>query len=126
MDRETHEEMLTIVECKQCHKSEYSGMMIWRDGKQMCRGCAYELWQKESKFKWSPTPTNYIFPRYEDGHDYTAEVTRIEFEGKQYEVLDSTADHYVCPPVNRNEGYNMITKHKATVVERRIPDNAKT
>lgn len=124
MERETNEEMLAVVECTFCHKSEYYGMMIWRDGKQMCRGCWCELRQKEARR--SPAPTNYIFPRYEDGHDYTAEVTRIEFEGAQYDVLDSTIDHYVCPPVNRNEGYNMITKHKARIIGRRIPDNAKT
>jgi len=124
MERETHEEMLEIVECKQCHKPEYYGMMIWRDGKQMCRGCWCELRQKEARQR--PAPTNYIFPRYEDGHDYSAEVRVIEFEGSQYEVLDSTVDHYVCPPMHANEGYHLITKYKAKIIERKMPDNVKT
>ncbi len=118
MERETCEEMLEIVECKQCHKPEYFGMMVWRNGQKMCRGCAYELWQKESKYGWKPKPTDYIFPRYSDGHDYSAEATVVEFNGEFFSVLDSTADHFVCPPLHKDEGYNMITKFKARIVRR--------
>ena len=43
-------------------------------------------------------------------------MKKIEFEGKQYDVIDETETHYVCPPATHNEGYQYITKTAATEV----------
>lgn len=87
-------QMLDIYECPFCRKPEYYGMLHWRDGHQFCRSCIYELWTKEgyeaaknkelinaAKYDeepnldnlkyWKPTETDYIFPKYEDGIDYS-------------------------------------------------------
>jgi len=65
------DEMFEIVECPDCKKPEYYGMIHWKDGKQHCRKCIYEIWAKESKYKWERSKSDYIFPFYDDGIDHT-------------------------------------------------------
>lgn len=43
-------------------------------------------------------------------------MKKIRFEGEEFYVLDETETHYVCPPYERNEGYNFISKEKAEVI----------
>jgi hypothetical protein len=64
-------EMLKIVECPQCHRNEYYGMIHMRNGKSMCRRCIYGVWEKESGYSWEPSTHDHVFPLYEDGVDYT-------------------------------------------------------
>ena len=40
-----------------------------RDGKEMCRKCIYDVWESEGP--WRRTPSDEVFPIYEDGKDYT-------------------------------------------------------
>lgn len=51
-----------------CGHKEYYGMVYWHNGKRFCRKCIYEIWKKESK--WKPSPTDYVFPLYDDGVNY--------------------------------------------------------
>ncbi len=69
--REDPKEMIEIVTCKDCNKHEYYGAMIWFKGKSYCRRCTYNRWKEESGFKWKPSSTDYLFPKYLDGVDYT-------------------------------------------------------
>lgn len=64
------DEMKEIVKCA-CGRLEYYGMMHWHNGHTWCRVCIYEIWMMDSGYKWKPTETNYTFPLYEDGKDYT-------------------------------------------------------
>ena len=41
----------------------------------------------------------------------------IQFEGKEYHVLDETETHYICPPEYANEGYHWITKTKVEEIK---------
>ena len=43
-------------------------------------------------------------------------MKKIEFEGKQYDVIDETETHYVCPPANASEGYQYFMKSTATEI----------
>lgn len=63
------DEMKKIVKCPICGKLEYYGMLHWRNGKEMCRECIYDLWESEGP--WRRTPSDEVFPIYEDGKDYT-------------------------------------------------------
>ncbi len=63
--------MLEIVECRDCKKPEYYGAMIWYNGHAYCRRCTHERWRKESNYKWEPSGTDYEFPKYTDGIDYS-------------------------------------------------------
>ena len=65
------DEMLNIVTCRECKKPEYYGMMHWLSGHTLCRRCIYELWSKQSDYKWTPSNTDYTFPLYSDGVDYS-------------------------------------------------------
>jgi hypothetical protein len=64
------DEMLEIVKCS-CDRSEYYGMMHWYNGHQYCRVCTYERWQNARFYTWKPGSTDYVFPLYIDGIDYT-------------------------------------------------------
>lgn len=44
-------------------------------------------------------------------------MKRIRFNGEIFPVMDETETHYVCPPYERNEGYNFITKELAEEIE---------
>lgn len=61
--------MKKVVVCPKCGRHEYYGMLHWRDGKEMCRKCIYDLWESEGP--WRRTPSDEVFPIYEDGEDYT-------------------------------------------------------
>jgi hypothetical protein len=41
-------------------------------------------------------------------------MKKITFQGREYFVLDETGTHYVCEPMNRNEGYHYISKDKVS------------
>lgn len=43
-------------------------------------------------------------------------MKKIQFEEKQYDVIDETETQYVCAPANPNEGYQYITKTLATEI----------
>lgn len=64
-----NDEMLEIVKCRKCNQSEYYGSMIWDSGHSYCRKCTFERWK--SNFKWNPLNTDYTFPLYSDGIDYS-------------------------------------------------------
>lgn len=34
----------------------------------------------------------------------------ITYNGITYHVIDQTLTHYICSPLNNNEGYSWITK----------------
>ena len=61
--------MKKVIVCPKCGKQEYYGMLQWRDGKEMCRKCIYDVWESEGP--WRRTPSDEVFPIYEDGKDYT-------------------------------------------------------
>nr|DAF72143.1 MAG TPA: TFIIB-TERMINAL DOMAIN, TFIIB, TRANSCRIPTION INITIATION [Caudoviricetes sp.] len=61
--------MKKVIVCPKCGKQEYYGMLHWRDGKEMCRKCIYDVWESEGP--WRRTPSDEVFPIYEDGKDYT-------------------------------------------------------
>lgn len=124
MKHETVEELLDVVECPICHKPEYYGMMTWYHGGVSCRSCTALRQQRDMDGPHYPQP--FIFPQYCNGYDYTADVTKISFENKEYDVLDSVRDYYVCPPENASKGYHMVSKQKATVLERRKPSGSAT
>jgi len=63
--------MLDIVTCPKCKKPEYWGMMHWLSGKTVCRKCIYEIWKNESKHGWVPSKTDYVYPLYCDGKEYS-------------------------------------------------------
>ena len=63
-------EMLKIVTCRDCKQPEYYGMTYWLSGHTVCRECIYEIWKKQSNYKWEPSETDYVFPLYEDGLDH--------------------------------------------------------
>jgi len=63
------DEMLEIVICRDCKQPEYYGMMHWLSGHTVCRKCIYEIWKKQSNYKWKPSATDYVFPLYEDRLD---------------------------------------------------------
>lgn len=65
---EVDTEMLEIVACQQCELPEYRGMIHWKNGKKLCRHCIYVVWRSDA---WQPKETDYTFPLYEDGIDYT-------------------------------------------------------
>jgi len=65
------DEMKEIVTCKHCGNSEYYGMMHWLNGTTMCRKCIYHVWIVQSD--WVPGASDYVFPLYSDGADYTSE-----------------------------------------------------
>ena len=91
-----YDQMKDIYECDECHKPEYYGMFHWHGGRQYCRACIYEIWQREEWLQkkhqeeidaaredrkplyeripiWRPTEKDYIFPKYSDGVDYSEE-----------------------------------------------------
>lgn len=78
------DEMKKVVKCPKCGKPEYNGMLHWRDGKLMCRECIYDLW--ESKGPWRRTPSDEVFPIYEDGRNYT-QLTAEERDTKSTEEI---------------------------------------
>lgn len=45
-------------------------------------------------------------------------ATEIEFEGQIYPVLDCTTEHFVCPPLHKDEGYHFISISKAKITRR--------
>ena len=61
--------MKKIVTCPHCKREEYYGMLYWRNGASLCRCCIYDIWEAENK--WARRATDYVFPLYEDGIDYT-------------------------------------------------------
>ena len=64
------DEMKNVVECPECHKPEYYGMIHWREGHRYCRSCIYEIWERFGR--WSRnSDKDFEFPTYEDGVDYT-------------------------------------------------------
>lgn len=65
------DEMKEIVVCRECHKEEYYGMMVWHNGHSYCRRCTYNRWRKQSNYDWMPGKNHYTFPLYDDGIDYT-------------------------------------------------------
>jgi hypothetical protein len=91
--RSNKSDMLDIYECPFCGDPEYYGMLHWKDSKQHCRRCIYQIWSKEEynaakqreiiraatsnqapdlenlKF-WRPSENDKIFPIYEDGVNY--------------------------------------------------------
>lgn len=77
---EIMDEMKEVVRCPQCGREEYYGMIPWHNGKQMCRRCIYDVWEKESNHVWTPGKDDYIFPKYSNGVDYTNE--KQEEDGK--------------------------------------------
>jgi len=74
-------EMLRIVICPVCHQPEYYGMIHWRSGSTCCRACIYSVWHEDNPH-WHPGETDYIFPKYENGKDYTKE----EQDGKDTSI----------------------------------------
>ena len=64
-------QMLEIRKCKICGKPEYYGALIWNSGHTECRKCTFIRWENESKNGWKPGKTDYTFPKYTDGIDYT-------------------------------------------------------
>ena len=69
----TGNDMFEVLQCPSCRRKEYYGGMTWIDGKEVCRQCAYDNWQKKSDFKWNPKIDDFVFPKYLDGEDYTKE-----------------------------------------------------
>lgn len=62
-----------------CGHKEYYGMIHWRDGRQYCRKCIYNIWQQDSNYTgWKPGKEDYVFPYYEDGIDYTKECKEVK------------------------------------------------
>ena len=93
--RHKTDNMLNIYKCH-CGNLEYYGAFYWHDGIQCCRCCIYNIWETEgyehakmsekinaisdnrepdySVLKyWKPSESDYIFPLYLDGIDYTKE-----------------------------------------------------
>lgn len=48
--------------CRECGKFEYYNLMTWFSGKQSCRVCTYERWEKTSD--WVRTEENLVYPDY--------------------------------------------------------------
>jgi hypothetical protein len=65
-------EMHEVIICPECKKQEYYGMMRWRDGRTYCRRCIYEMWARESDYRWDASK-EYAFPLYDDGLNYVKE-----------------------------------------------------
>lgn len=64
-----------VIMDRGCGHKEYYGMIVMRDGMNYCRNCIYDIWSKESNYKWKPNPDeDYRFPLYSDGKDYYSEV----------------------------------------------------
>ena len=55
---------LTVIECPNCHKEEYYGMMYFINQKFLCRKCFKKITNNGEDI-------NYFFPKWEDGIDYT-------------------------------------------------------
>ena len=53
-----------VVECPNCHKEEYWGMMYYANQKLLCRRCFKKMTNNGEEI-------NFFFPKYEDGVDYT-------------------------------------------------------
>ncbi len=99
--RHKTDDMLSIYKCFDCHKPEYYGMFHWHNGHQYCRACIYRIWQdeeyKHKKYQeeleatredrkplydrirvWQPSETDYVFPKYSGGVDYSEKEEEYE------------------------------------------------
>jgi late competence protein required for DNA uptake (superfamily II DNA/RNA helicase) len=72
MKNYNRDSMKQITKCPRCGKSEYVGMLHWRDGKMYCRHCIEHLWNKEAN-TIGKSQHQYYFPLYSDGINYTIE-----------------------------------------------------
>lgn len=62
--------MKKVIECPKCGRLEYYGMLHWRNGKELCRHCMYDMWESESQWQRN-VEEDFTFPLYGDGVDYT-------------------------------------------------------
>ena len=60
---------LADLQAEDAEAKKEERMLHWRDGKEMCRKCIYDVWESEGP--WRRTPSDEVFPIYEDGKDYT-------------------------------------------------------
>ena len=63
------DEMREVVKCKTCGRLEYFGALTWYMGTTHCRHCTHAHWQENGN--WHPGTSDYVFPLYTDGVDYT-------------------------------------------------------
>lgn len=72
--KENSDMMKTVVQMNNgCGHTDYYGCFVMRNGINFCRKCIYEMWKRETNYKWQPQANDYIFPLYSDGIDYEKE-----------------------------------------------------